>query len=104
MLGASRYREASQLRIETGFKKQLPLEHEYMRTFTDYEREFGGANNETCRLAINGLLDHLQANDDVWAGWLWWAAGPWWGDYMYSIEPAGSADKPQMSWLQPYLP
>jgi predicted RND superfamily exporter protein len=34
----------SQLRIETGFKKQLPLEHEYMQTFLQYEREFGGAN------------------------------------------------------------
>ena len=34
----------SQLRIETGFKKQLPLDHEYMQTFLQYEKEFGGAN------------------------------------------------------------
>jgi len=34
----------SQLRIETGFKKQLPLEHEYMQTFLEYEKSFGGAN------------------------------------------------------------
>ena len=34
----------SQLRIETGFKKQLPLQHEYMQTFLKYEKEFGGAN------------------------------------------------------------
>ncbi|NND45233.1 MAG: RND family transporter, partial [Xanthomonadales bacterium] len=34
----------SQLRIETGFKKQLPLKHEYMQTFLQYEEEFGGAN------------------------------------------------------------
>ena len=34
----------SQLRIETGFKKQLPLKHEYMQTFLKYEKEFGGAN------------------------------------------------------------
>lgn len=33
-----------QLRVDAGFKKQLPLEHEYMQTFIDYEREFGGAN------------------------------------------------------------
>lgn len=33
-----------QLRIETGFKKQLPLKHEYMQTFVKYEKEFGGAN------------------------------------------------------------
>jgi predicted RND superfamily exporter protein len=34
----------SQLKIETGFKKQLPLKHEYMQTFLQYEKEFGGAN------------------------------------------------------------
>jgi predicted RND superfamily exporter protein len=34
----------SKLRIETGFKKQLPLKHEYMQTFLQYEKEFGGAN------------------------------------------------------------
>ena len=35
---------AAQLRIDAGFKKQIPLEHEYMKTFIDYEQEFGGAN------------------------------------------------------------
>jgi predicted RND superfamily exporter protein len=35
---------ASQLRVDAGFKKQIPLQHEYMKTFLDYERDFGGAN------------------------------------------------------------
>ena len=35
---------ASQLRVDAGFKKQIPLQHEYMKTFIDYEQEFGGAN------------------------------------------------------------
>lgn len=65
--------------------------------------EFGGAANDACNRAVASALDHLQANTDVWAGWVWWAAGPWWGDYMYSIEPTGTADKPQMSVLRPYL-
>ena len=34
----------SQLRIDAGFKKQIPLQHEYMQTFIDYEADFGGAN------------------------------------------------------------
>ncbi|TVS12615.1 MAG: RND family transporter [Wenzhouxiangella sp.] len=33
-----------QLRVDAGFLKQLPLQHEYMQTFMEYEREFGGAN------------------------------------------------------------
>jgi predicted RND superfamily exporter protein len=35
---------ASQLRVDAGFKKQIPLQHEYMKTFLDYEADFGGAN------------------------------------------------------------
>ncbi len=35
---------AVQLRVDAGFKKQIPLNHEYMKTFLDYEKDFGGAN------------------------------------------------------------
>ncbi|KAL2258333.1 hypothetical protein VTK26DRAFT_8389 [Humicola hyalothermophila] len=49
--------------------------------------EFGGGANDVCSGAIEGLLQHLQENSDVWAGALWWAAGPWWGDYFMSFEP-----------------
>ncbi|MCB1560001.1 MAG: hypothetical protein KDI75_02690, partial [Xanthomonadales bacterium] len=35
---------ASQLKVDAGFKKQIPLDHEYMQTFLKYENEFGGAN------------------------------------------------------------
>ncbi len=35
---------ASELRVDAGFHKLLPLEHPYMQTFVEYEREFGGAN------------------------------------------------------------
>ncbi|MEP7295303.1 MAG: glycoside hydrolase family 5 protein [Burkholderiales bacterium] len=65
--------------------------------------ELGAAANDTCNTAVADMLTYMQANNDVWAGWAWWAAGPWWGNYMYSIEPSGTTDKPQMSVLQPYL-
>ncbi len=35
---------AAQLKVDAGFKKQIPLRHEYMKTFLDYEKDFGGAN------------------------------------------------------------
>src|ERR1044071_7483931 len=35
---------AAQRRIDAGFKKQIPLDHEYMKTFLEYEKDFGGAN------------------------------------------------------------
>ncbi|HWR95262.1 MAG TPA: MMPL family transporter [Arenimonas sp.] len=34
----------SQLKVDAGFNKQVPLQHEFMRTFTDYQADFGGAN------------------------------------------------------------
>jgi predicted RND superfamily exporter protein len=35
---------AAQLKIDAGFTKLLPLDHEYMKTFAHYRQEFGGAN------------------------------------------------------------
>jgi endoglucanase len=33
----------------------------------------------------------------------YWAAGPWWNDYLLSIEPANGIDKPQMKIIEKYL-
>lgn len=74
--------------------------------------EIGAPNTPTCNKAVADALSYVQANADVWAGWMWWAAGPWWGNYKLSLEPTWSgdyktgtavADKPQMSVLTPYL-
>ena len=35
---------ASRLQVDAGFNKLLPLQHEYMQTFLEYNKEFGGAN------------------------------------------------------------
>jgi predicted RND superfamily exporter protein len=36
--------QASHLRVDAGFAKMLPLEHEYMKTYVEYRDQFGGAN------------------------------------------------------------
>jgi len=33
-----------ELRVDAGFAKTIPLEHPYMKTFTEYQKTFGGAN------------------------------------------------------------
>ncbi|KAK3329869.1 putative cellulase precursor [Apodospora peruviana] len=67
--------------------------------------EFAGGANSVCKTAVTGLLDHLKANSDVWTGALWWAAGPWWGDYMYGFEPpSGTGYTYYNSLLKNYLP
>ncbi|KAL6230429.1 endo-beta-1,4-glucanase B [Aspergillus navahoensis] len=66
--------------------------------------EFAGGDNDICRTAVKGLLDALKENDDVWLGALWWAAGPWWDDYMFSMEPTdGIAYKTMLSTLEGYM-
>jgi uncharacterized protein len=36
---------ATRLQVTAGFSKMVPLKHEFMQTFRDYQSEFGGANN-----------------------------------------------------------
>jgi endoglucanase len=65
--------------------------------------ELASGANATCDQAMTDMLTYLAANADVWQGWTWWAAGPWWGPYMFSLEPDGAVDKPQMATLTPFL-
>lgn len=55
--------------------------------------------------ALTNMLSHIQNNSDVWLGWTWWAAGPWWGNYMFTLEKtAGGADQPAMAVLKSFIP
>lgn len=65
--------------------------------------EFGAAGSPEARTAVTRMLDHMEANKSVWLGFAWWAAGPRWGDYMFSLEPLEGRDRPQLQWLKPYL-
>lgn len=52
--------------------------------------EIGAGNNSDCITAVYGALESMQVSG-AWIGALWWAAGPWWGDYFTSIEPPSGA-------------
>lgn len=65
--------------------------------------EFGAGASATCLAALSDMLAHVHANPDVWLGWAYWAAGPWWGNYFTSLEPRNGVDAPQMASLAPYL-
>jgi endoglucanase len=49
--------------------------------------ETAGGANAQCIQALQGMLGYMKTNNDVWLGWLWWGAGPWWGNYIYGMEP-----------------
>lgn len=67
--------------------------------------EFAGGANDDCRAAVTSALGHLAGNTDVWLGWTWWAAGPQWGEYIFTLEPTNNytVDRPQMAWLRPFF-
>ena len=37
--------------------------------------------------ALDKMLSYIKQHTDVWSGVTYWAGGPWWGPYMFSIEP-----------------
>ncbi|KAJ3043372.1 hypothetical protein HK097_001752 [Rhizophlyctis rosea] len=63
--------------------------------------EFATTTDASCDGLIDKIVAYLEANSDVWIGWAWWAAGPWWGDYMFNIEPSVTA--PQRDVLKKYF-
>ncbi len=48
---------ATTLRVDAGFNKMIPLGHEYMQTFTAYQKTFGGANRVLVALRVRGEGD-----------------------------------------------
>lgn len=81
-----------------------------LQAFTNWARahhargflgEFGFAGSPEGLKEGADLLAYMRANRDVWHGWTYWAAGAWWGDYMFSVEPGKAGeDKPQMAVLE----
>lgn len=86
---------------------------ERLQVFTDWLREhneigflgeFAGGRNATCSAGLDDMLDFIDANADVWLGWTYWAAGPWWGEDIFTLEPkADGTDRPQMAVLQEHI-
>jgi uncharacterized protein len=45
--------QATHLKIDAGFEKQIPLQHPYIQIYKQYERDFGGANTTLVALTQN---------------------------------------------------
>jgi endoglucanase len=82
---------------------------EKLKDFTEWLRknnklgflgEFAGGRNDICYLALDDMLNYIDANSDVWLGWTYWTAGPWWPkEYIFNLEPIDGKDRPQMDVL-----
>jgi endoglucanase len=66
--------------------------------------EFGVPRTELSYRALDNMLDFIDLNDDAWIGWTYWAAGPWWGEYHFTVEPTSAGqDRPQMAVLDQHF-
>src|SRR5262245_61066273 len=65
--------------------------------------EVGVTTDQTSLTAFDGMLTYMQQHTGAWQGITYWAGGPWWGNYMFSIEPQNGVDKPQMAILVQHL-
>jgi endoglucanase len=65
--------------------------------------EVGVTTDQTSLTAFDGMLSYMQQHTGAWQGVTYWAGGPWWGNYMFSIEPQNGVDKPQMGILLQHL-
>lgn len=70
---------------------------------TGFLGEFGGSGQANCLSGLEQVADFMSQNDDVWLGWAAWAAGEWWGDYPYSLQPKKGVSQVQTLTLEPYF-
>jgi endoglucanase len=61
--------------------------------------EFGTPANQPCLVALKSLVNGM-ADDRVWRGWTYWAAGKWWRDYSLSVQPKDGIDAEQIRVLK----
>jgi hypothetical protein len=51
---------AAQLRVDAGFFKLVPLEHEYMQTFLKHQDDFGGADRVVVALTADSADRYIS--------------------------------------------
>ncbi|WP_067145360.1 cellulase family glycosylhydrolase [Pseudotamlana agarivorans] len=58
------------------------------------------ANDSRWLTVLDNFLSYLNQNC---INGTYWAGGPWWGNYILSVEPEANTDKPQMAILEKYI-
>jgi len=91
----------------TSFTQWLETHHlkGFLGEFAVANSTIGTASNQIGDEALNNMLNYVEAHSNAWLGWTWWAAGPWWQNYLFTAEPTNlgrtnQADRPVMTVLQ----
>jgi endoglucanase len=60
--------------------------------------EFGVADTPECLDTLKAQLEAMRG--EAWLGWAYWAAGAWWGNYMFSVHPTPGVERAQLALLR----
>lgn len=81
----------------------------FLGEFAVANSTIGSSTNLIGDEALTNMLGYVRTNSDVWLGWTWWAGGPWWGNYMFLLDPTNlgqtsQTDEPAMIVLLNFIP
>lgn len=66
--------------------------------------EFAASKDAACVAKMKELVAAVDSAPDQWIGWTYWAGGAWWpADYIFTAQPDGDGDRPQVAALKPVL-
>lgn len=66
--------------------------------------EFGVGRSPACLADLRHAMTYIYSRPSLWYGWTYWAGGPLWGEYMYTLEPKkDGSERPQMEILRDVL-
>lgn len=65
--------------------------------------EFAAGKSDTCQQALNNMLQYMHDNSDVWYGWSYWVADPWFEGYIFNIYPPDTSKYPQAKILKSFI-
>ncbi|MEX1199545.1 MAG: glycoside hydrolase family 5 protein [Methylophaga sp.] len=65
--------------------------------------EFAVGESDTCQKALSNMLQYMHANSDVWYGWSYWVADPWFKGYRFNVYPADASQSPQLKILKSFI-
>lgn len=95
----------------SNFTSWLKANHRkgFLGEFAVANSTIGASSNYLGNQTLTNTLRYIETNSDVWIGWAWWSAGPWWGDYKFTLEPQNigqpnQTDQPAMQVLKNLIP
>jgi hypothetical protein len=85
-----------------GVERLQPFTRWLVEMKLGFIEEFGAGKSDVCVKGLSALAGSIQARQDIYLGWTYWVASPWWADDDFSPLGPKGGEAPQLS-ARPYL-